>query len=354
MRAYAPVVVAGALGASLSEDGYEEFRASRLPLLLLALNVVGAVAHGTGVLLVRTLARTYLELPVWHHLVDNVNTTEHPVWGEDRYVTHINPSTVITAFFALSLGFHVGIAAFLGVQHALPDAWWTQWYMWGLYHNMAPWRWCAPALSPPSLLASRTPAHRSFVRRLEYFFSAPLMLLIAAPLLGIRELHAIAAVVGSLGVTILFGWMTEIHGTGFIEEAPEPYVLCGWRLTRRWAPGSWRTRFQIHFLGYFPYALCWGIVFDRFRLNMEAIGDMVPDFVNVAIVGSFTLFTFFGLTQLLHQLLPYGPSLYWLGEVSYVVLSFAAKANLGFIVLFQSLVDGGLYDNVLQFKVGKQ
>ena len=56
--------------------------------------------------------------------------------------------------------------------------------------------------------------------------------------------------------------------------------------------------------------------------------------------GSFALFTFFGITQLLHQALPYGPSLYWLGEVIYVILSFAAKAQLGFVVLYQALVEG--------------
>lgn len=327
MHKYAAAPVSGALGAQLSEAGYESFRTSSLPLLLLLLNILGAAAHGIGIALVRAFARLDLELAVWNHLVDNANTTEHPVWVRSQEVMHINPSTVITAFFGLSLGFHTVIACFLIVQRFYADAWWAQWYMWGLYHNMAIWRW------------------------LEYLFSAPLMLLLAAPLVGIREIHSIVAVVGSLGVTILFGWITEIHATGFIRQAPEPYVFCGWKLTRYWEPGSWRTRWQIHLLGYLPYALCWSIVFDRFRLNLLAVSDLVPDFVNVAVVGSFALFTLFGLTQLLHQLLPYGPSLYWLGEVIYVTLSFAAKANLGFIILFQSLVEGGPYDNVLQFKI---
>ena len=77
---------------------------------------------------------------------------------------------------------------------------------------------------------------------------------------------------------------------------------------------------------------------------------MVPDFVNVTVIGSFALFTLFGITQLLHQVLPYGPSLYWLGEIIYVVLSFTAKAELGLIVLFQALVDDGDYDNVLEIQ----
>ena len=321
---------AGALGAQLSSSGYEEFRKSSLPLLLLALNVLGAIAHGVGVTLVRTIARTNIELPIWHHVFSNANTTAHPVWVRSEEVTHINPTTVITAFFSLSLSFHVFIACFLTLQRFMPDAWWTQWYLWGLYHNMALWRWA------------------------EYVFSAPLMLLIAAPMMGIREIHSIWAVVGSLGITILFGWMTEIHATEFIDVAPTPYELWGWKLTRHWRPGSWKTRWQIHLLGYVPYALCWTIVFDRFRLNMNGVGDVIPDFINVAVVGSFALFTLFGFTQLAHQFLPYGPSLYWLGEVIYVTLSFAAKANLGFIILFQALVEGGLYDNVLQFKINAE
>ena len=210
-----------------------------------------------------------------------------------------------------------------------------------------------PSLLPFCWFRSLLTSSLLLVRRLEYFFSAPLMLLLAAPLMGIREIHAIWAVVGSLAVTILFGWITEIHATSFIEEAPIPYVVCGWKLTRHWKPGSWRTRWQIHLLGYFPYALCWTIVFDRFRLNMAAVSELIPSFVNFAVVGSFVLFTLFGITQLLHQVLPYGPSLYWFGEVVYVTLSFAAKANLGFIILFQSLVEGGLYDNVLQFRIAQ-
>lgn len=186
------------------------------------------------------------------------------------------------------------------------------------------------------------------VRRLEYFFSAPLMLLLAAPLMGIREIHAIMAVVGSLAVTILFGWITEIHAQEYIELASTPYKLWGWELTRRWRPGSWRTRWQIHIMGYVPYALCWAIVFDRFRLNMQALVGIVPDFINGAVVSSFTLFTLFGITQLLHQVLPYGPSLYWLGEIVYVTLSFTAKANIGFVVLYQALVEGAIFDNQLR------
>lgn len=327
MGRYATVPLGGALGEALSAGSYEAFRKSNLPLVLLVLNIIGALAHGTGITLVRVLARQNIELNIWHHTLVNTGNMSYPEWERNQEVTTINPTTVITFFFGLSLTFHVVISLFLLAHQFYPDAWWNQWYVWGIYHNLAIWRW------------------------LEYVFSAPLMLLLAAPMMGVREIHSIMAVVGSLGVTILFGWLTELHATYFIEPAPEPYKFCGWTLVRQWKPGSWKTRFQFHLLGYFPYALCWIIVFDRFRLNLLAVSDIVPDFVNATVIGSFALFTFFGITQLLHQLLPYGPSLYWLGEIIYVVLSFAAKAELGLIVLFQALVDGGSYDNVLEIKV---
>lgn len=177
------------------------------------------------------------------------------------------------------------------------------------------------------------------------------MLLLMCLLLGLRELHVVYLVTGLMGITITFGWITELHSTNLIErDDNNPYEFCGYALTRRWLRGSWKTRLQIHLLGYLPYALLWGIVFDRFRINMDVVSEAVPDFVNVATIGSFSLFTLFGLVQLVNQLFPYGPSLYWMGECTYVVLSFAAKANLGFIVLYQALVSGGVYDNAIGAK----
>jgi hypothetical protein len=174
------------------------------------------------------------------------------------------------------------------------------------------------------------------------------MLLLTCLLLGLRMLHVIWMVTGLMFITILFGWITELHSSNLIMSDPDnPYEFCGWKLTRRWLPGTWKTRLQVHLLGYFPYALLWGIVFDQFRMNMDVIADTLPPFVNVATTGSFILFTLFGLVQFANQVVPYGPSLYWLGEAVYVVLSFAAKANLGFIVIFQALVEGSTYDRAL-------
>ena len=88
-------------------------------------------------ILVRTQARLDFELRIWHNTLENLGNTTDPVWSRGYDVTAINPSTVITFFFGLSLTFHLVIACFLVLQRFQPDAWYTQWYMRGLYDNMA-------------------------------------------------------------------------------------------------------------------------------------------------------------------------------------------------------------------------
>ena len=64
MGRYATVPLGGALGEALSAGSYEAFRKSNLPLVLLVLNIIGALAHGTGITLVRVLARQNIELNI--------------------------------------------------------------------------------------------------------------------------------------------------------------------------------------------------------------------------------------------------------------------------------------------------
>lgn len=289
---------------------------------LIVLNALGAIAHLTGVVLVLALARMDVKIPMWTTKIVNVGNSSHVQFTTERDITYINPTVVIITFFSLSFSFHLVVALTLSLQRVLGSSpWYVSWYMNGLWNNMAFWRW------------------------LEYLVSAPAMLLMAAPLLGVRDVYAVVGVVGSMAVTILFGWITELHSTLLIEDdAPtRPFTVCGrdmgWDLSRRWKPGSWRTRLQIHILGYAPYALAWGIIFDRFRINNETIGEFMPSYINVAVIGSFAMFTMFGFVQLALQTMEYGPSLYWLGEVVYVILSFTAKANLGYTVLREALVE---------------
>ena len=311
----------------VTPGGWYEYANSNLVYWLLAFNVLGAIAHCVGVILTFTQGRTNLSLQVFMIVPVNFGNGTHPdLRSRMDELYRLHPTTVVGMFFGLSLAFHVIISLLLLAQLVLPRSDFTTWYMRCLYYCVAPWRWA------------------------EYFLSASIMLLLTCLLLGLREAHVIYMVTGLMAITITFGWLTELHSSNLIEAGAEPYEFMGFTLTRRWVRGSWKTRFQMHLLGYLPYALLWGIVFDRFRINMEVVSEAVPDFVNTATIGSFTLFTLFGFVQLFNQLFPYGPSVYWLGECTYVVLSFAAKANLGFIVLFQALVPGGPYDNALGAK----
>ena len=115
----------------------------------------------------------------------------------------------------------------------------------------------------------------------------------------------------------------------------------------RWKRGSWLVRLQVHLLGYVPYALVWVLVFRGYDNAKTAFGPWLPPVSHQMVIGTFVVFTVFGLVQLVLQALPFGPSLYAWGELVYIVLSFAAKANLGILAISQALVKGAKYDALL-------
>ena len=305
-------------------DAMEAFAYGSLRYWMLLLNGVGAIAHLVGVLLTQIRGRSELRLRLYKTMPFNSGNETHPVLSREVVRDGaVYPVSILSAFFGLSLMFHVVVALILTLQITVPRVKLFGVYMRFLYKNVGPQRW------------------------LEYFFSASLMIFIMTVLLGLRDVHVLTLVVAMMATTILFGWLTEVHSMDYIENDAKPYTLWRWKLTRRWTPGSWRSRLQIHVLGYVPYAVMWQVIFAAFQDNIQIVSDSLPDFVHVAVIGSFIAFTGFGFVQLSLQIFPYGPSLYWLGEVSYVVLSFTAKAQLGFVILEQALVEGGLYDGQL-------
>ena len=292
---------------------------------LLGFNVLGALAHLIGVVLTLTQARMNFQLQVFKLVPINYANGGSTKLGHATVAQgYWYPSWIIFCFFSLSLSFHTLVSSALTHRMLRGPSRVSDWYVLGIARCVAFWRW------------------------LEYFASASIMIVLTCLLLGVRNLHTVWLCTGLMAITICFGWATELASSLLIEEDAPPYRLRGWVLTRRWTPGSWKLRFQLHVLGYLPYALLWTIVFDQFRMNMEVVDNLVPAFVNTATIGSFCVFTLFGLVQLANQLFEYGPSVYWLGECTYVVLSFAAKAQLGFIVIFQALIEGGVYDAALQ------
>ena len=82
-------------------------------------------------------------------------------------------------------------------------------------------------------------------------------------------------------------------------------------------------RLQVHLLGYVPYALVWVLVFRGYD-NAKAVWAVVAAVSHQMVIGTFVVFTVFGLVQLVLRALPLAPSLYAWGELVYIVLSFAA------------------------------
>lgn len=174
------------------------------------------------------------------------------------------------------------------------------------------------------------------------------MLLILGSMLGVREIRSLQAQVGAMATVILFGWITDLISSPFIVECVDDEMTVG-KLTflRRWKPRSWVVRLQVHLYGYIPYALVWVLVFRGYDNAKASFGPWLPPASHQLVVGTFAVFTVFGLVQLILQALPFGPSLYAWGELVYIVLSFAAKANLGILAISQALVPGAEYDALL-------
>ena len=300
--------------------------------MLLGFHALGAAAHTVGIVLVCVDGRLGLKMATFRTLGNTVGDDALDTHRTSRLDQWVYPTQVTLAFFALSLGFHVVVAGALywslRIKRSNPD--YVSYYDWAMHYGIAPWRW------------------------LEYGFSAALMLLIACMVLGARETHVVWCVVGSMAVCITFGWMTELHSSYLIVRYSEKKgaLVCGYKLTRRWRPRSYRTRLQIHLLGYLPYAIAWGTIYDSYLFNVEQVRELVPSFVDYAVHSSFAAFTLFGFVQLFNQVFPWGPSVYWVCEATYVVLSFAAKANLGFVTLYQALAKGALFDQILGVEDG--
>ena len=172
------------------------------------------------------------------------------------------------------------------------------------------------------------------------------MLIIMGSTLGVREIRSLQAQVGCMGTTILFGWLTDLYSRLKIENE-EHEDWCGNKWARRWEPWSWVTRWQFHLFGYVPYTLVWVLAFRGYDNAIEGFGEWLPEFVHSIVYGTFSAFTLFGIVQLVLQALPFGPSLYAWGELVYIALSFAAKAQMGIIVVNQALVEGAIYDDLL-------
>ena len=176
-------------------------------------------------------------------------------------------------------------------------------------------------------------------------------------MMGVRIERDVAVLCVLCATTMLFGWMTEVYSSGkrvyLGENSHETVPICGmhWQCYWRWDSDSWSDRLLWHhFLGYLPFAMMVALILDSYFLNRQAVlnnGEEWPAYVDWSVWGTIVLFSGFGITQLLQQLSPHGPSWYWVGEVSYVVLSFTAKAFLVLLASFNALLPTSRFDDLL-------
>jgi hypothetical protein len=171
---------------------------------------------------------------------------------------------------------------------------------------------------------------QSPMRWLEYFFSAPIMILSIAYAAGVRSHVELLQGYALVATTITFGWLNEVISRP--RASTERAFDDAWALPLL-------PRLQAHLLGYVPQLAAWyGVVFTFLR---SATGDGAvcggpPAFVYYIVLGEALLFFSFGVPQLYQALAR--PSRYVVGEYVYQVLSLLAKGLLGLTLLVNVLV----------------
>ena len=209
-------------------------------------------------------------------------------------LTYLYLTQAVALFFAISAFFHLGNATL-----------WRRRYLNGISKCYCLSRW------------------------VEYSFSASVMIVLIAYFTGCVfgvELLAVAALTFT---TMTFGHLTE--------RLSRPASATEWQTSR------WR-RLEAHILGYIPQVSAWVIIVYTFANSAQTSATdavtgealKMPDFVYGIVAAELALFWGFGLVQmfvLLNQ-----PRYYYRGEIAYQVLSLAAKALLGSLLLSNVLV----------------
>ena len=312
-----------------SEDAarYENTPAGRR--LFWWLHCAGAVAHLSGIVVAAIVAGPSIDacVPLYAaRVVARAAASEDEKGAVDVHMTHAGGLRVVWlvfGWFGCSLAFHLLVLGSWACGGAC-------WYFDGMRRNVGPWRWA------------------------EYTISASIMLLAATAMLGTRELRVVVSSTLFIAVTMAFGYATELVSAQWIvassKDAGASRALrifgASYELTRRWAPswGAWRDRLLFHVFGYVPFVAAWWLAFDSLYAANGAwveAGGLPADAAD-ALWAGFGLFLSFGFVQLVLQLTPSGPSLYWIGELVYCVLSVAAKYTMAMLLLFRGLTKEAL------------
>lgn len=256
-------------------------------------NLAMFLFHSVLATVTLTLGNIDLQVPTYKTLLDFVryNTTdsEEVPW---RLVPSLGKSwelpvtLLVAAFFLLSAVFHLLNATLL--RHFYEE----------------------------ELILCRTPT-----RWTEYFFSAPIMIIIIAYTLGVRDRSVLLSTGVLVAVTMPFGYWTETIArprTANTWTEPLSYRLFPW------------------FLGHVPQTAAWLLIILQFYDSQADPSDTTPAFVHVILWSELVLFFSFGAAALLSQLMP--PKYFYRGELLFQVLSLVSKGLLGGLLIANVLM----------------
>ena len=171
---------------------------------------------------------------------------------------------------------------------------------------------------------------RTPTRWIEYFFSAPVMILVISFTLGVRERSLLLSLCCLVAITMPFGYWTEV-----ISRPGEGDV---WTL-------PFRSRIFPWVVGHLPQVIVWSVLLSQFYervVDLDFEGGKVsvqaemPWFVHLILWGELVLFFSFGVASLVSQLGP--PSLFYRGEILFQFLSLFSKGLLGMLLLSNVLM----------------
>ena len=161
---------------------------------------------------------------------------------------------------------------------------------------------------------------RTPTRWIEYFFSAPVMVLLIAYSLGQRNRDVLIASFGLIAITMPFGYWIEVEG--------RPASLTEWSASRARRLYPW-------VLGHVPQIFAWAIILLQFYDGADPV-DRTPWFVHLILWAELAFFFSFGVGSLVSQLA--APAQFYRGELAFQVLSLVSKGVLGLVLITNVLM----------------
>lgn len=156
-------------------------------------------------------------------------------------------------------------------------------------------------------------------RWVEYFFSAPLVQLLVALSLGVRDRSLLIAMVVLIAITMPFGY--------WVEQMGRPATPTTWKRPLRQRLSPW-------FLGHVPQVAAWGLLIAQFYASDNR--QRIPFFVHLILWAEFAFFFSFGVASLLGQLR--APEKFVQSEILFQILSLVSKGTLGLILIVNVLM----------------